>query len=50
MLLPGARAVRERIDWAEVTAAATDRPYAEAFLFVAVLNLLSAFWVRLGFR
>ncbi|HYI53167.1 MAG TPA: hypothetical protein VEX57_04325 [Microlunatus sp.] len=34
-LLPGARAVRERIDWAEVTAAAADHPYAEAFLFLA---------------
>jgi hypothetical protein len=34
-LLPGARAVRERIDWAEVAAAAADHPYAEAFLFLA---------------
>ena len=34
-LLPGARAVRERIDWAEITAAAADQPYAEAFLFLA---------------
>jgi hypothetical protein len=34
-LLPGARAVRERIDWAEITAAAADHPYAEAFLFLA---------------
>jgi hypothetical protein len=34
-LLPGARAVRERIDWAQVTAAAVDHPYAEAFLFLA---------------
>jgi hypothetical protein len=35
MLLPGARAVRERLDWAEITAAAADHPYAEAFLFLA---------------
>lgn len=34
-LLPGARAVRERIDWGQVTAAAADHPYAEAFLFLA---------------
>ncbi|HEY5846922.1 MAG TPA: hypothetical protein VIT42_09060 [Microlunatus sp.] len=34
-LLPGARAVREQVDWAQVTAAAADQPYAEAFLFLA---------------
>ena len=34
-LLPGARAVRERIDWAEVATATADRPFAEAFLFLA---------------
>jgi CBS domain-containing protein len=34
-LLPGARAVRERIDWTQVRAAAADHPYAEAFLFLA---------------
>jgi len=34
-LLPGARAVRERINWAEISAAAADHPFAEAFLFLA---------------
>ncbi|HEY5845081.1 MAG TPA: hypothetical protein VIU87_27125, partial [Mycobacterium sp.] len=34
-LLPGARAVRERIDWVEVAAATADHPFAEAFLFLA---------------
>jgi len=33
-LLPGARAVREQIDWTEVRRAAVDHPYAEAFLFL----------------
>lgn len=34
-LLPGARAVRERVDWARVGAAADGHPYAETFLFLA---------------
>ncbi|HEY5788531.1 MAG TPA: hypothetical protein VIT65_27540 [Microlunatus sp.] len=34
-LLPGARAVRERVDWPQVRAAAAGQPYAETFLFLA---------------
>lgn len=33
-LLPGARAVREQIDWSRVRDAAVDQPYAEAFLYL----------------
>ena len=34
-LLPGARAVREKVDWSRVRRASADHPYAEAFLFLA---------------
>ena len=33
-LLPVVRAVREQLDWAQIAAATTDRPFAEAFLLL----------------
>ena len=42
-LLPNARALREQIDWAQVTKAVGDNPYARAFLFlVEELGVIAA--------